>query len=123
MLVPVVGTAIIAWVSYDWIIAQYEGSRTGAFAKLLIMLCLLFAGRLVLVRLPFRGLVCEKCRGLIWWRFSASVPQALQRAIRPDYRCTCCLYDLRGLATSVCPECGSSFPEEWLLSMKEGAEA
>lgn len=59
-------------------------------------------------RIHWPGLLANTALFTLLWYLLLFAPGALRRTIRTRRnRCTTCGYDLRGLATSRCPECGT----------------
>jgi hypothetical protein len=51
--------------------------------------------------------------------FAATHALYRSRSVVTIPRCPKCRYSLIGLTENRCPECGESFPKEWLVDLKE----
>lgn len=85
------------------------------------VVCAIAATMLFLWVVPLRLLICSKCRKVKAVGVGRVLPLEWQESIVPDWKCASCGYNLIGVnEVARCPECGHSFPDEWLKGTCQG---
>lgn len=73
--------------------------------------------------IPIQGLACPGCKHIKRLTLARRTPCDWKRFLLYAEECSNCSYSLVGLGAPRCPECGESFPKEWLAFTRGSIES
>lgn len=107
-IIPIVGTIwLLALFFPDSKVKSYIGVPVGMGLGVV-------ATRLV----PMVALGCNSCKRLVACEFAREVPPDWYARTEPQPNCPKCKYDIQGLESPRCPECGQELPQSWIAAVE-----